>query len=64
MVRDTTLFVLRSWMALPRTLLQIGVMEAQRLWYFWLGVAVPPREWSLQAPQDPNIVSRPHQQEL
>ncbi|KAJ5404262.1 Endoplasmic reticulum oxidoreductin-1 [Penicillium cosmopolitanum] len=64
MVRDTMLYVIRAWADLPRTLYQISCMEARRLWHYWLGVTVPPREWGLQAPSDPNVVSNPHQQEL
>ncbi|KAJ5310722.1 uncharacterized protein N7443_003183 [Penicillium atrosanguineum] len=49
-VWDTTMYVLKSWMDIPRTLLEISVWEGQRLYSFWLGLPVPPRLWKLQAP--------------
>ncbi|KAK5788427.1 hypothetical protein VI817_009385 [Penicillium citrinum] len=65
-VRDTTLYVMRAWIDLPRTLYHLGSLELRRLWAFWLGMPVPPRQWTLRAPQDPHQVSdpQPHQGEL
>ncbi|KAJ5664610.1 Endoplasmic reticulum oxidoreductin-1 [Penicillium macrosclerotiorum] len=50
MVWGTTMYVLRSWVDIPRTLLEITVWEAQRIWAFWLGLPVPPRPWKIQVP--------------
>ncbi|KAJ5675109.1 Endoplasmic reticulum oxidoreductin-1 [Penicillium maclennaniae] len=49
-VWDTTMYVLKSWMDIPRTLLEISVWEGQRLYSYWLGLPVPPRLWKLQVP--------------
>ncbi|KAJ5818192.1 Endoplasmic reticulum oxidoreductin-1 [Penicillium riverlandense] len=50
MFRDTFVYVLRSWIRLPNTLLHIGTSEGYRLWNYWLGLPVPPREWKIQVP--------------
>ena len=46
----------------------LGSLELSRLWAFWLGMPVPPRQWTLRAPQDPHQISdpkpNPHQGEL
>jgi hypothetical protein len=50
MIWDVTAYVLRSWLDIPRTLIEITVWEGQRLWAFWLGLPVPPRAWKIKAP--------------
>lgn len=49
-VWDTTVYVLKSWIDIPRTLFEISLWEGQRLYAFWLGLPMPPRPWKLQAP--------------
>ncbi|KAG2415599.1 endoplasmic oxidoreductin 1 precursor [Aspergillus terreus] len=49
-VWDTYVYVLKSWMAIPRTLWELGVLEANRLWSYWLGLPVPPRSWRIRRP--------------
>ncbi|KAJ6172140.1 Endoplasmic reticulum oxidoreductin-1 [Penicillium chermesinum] len=55
-VRDTLLYVLRSWMDIPRLAYSIFSQEAYRLWAFWLGQPVPPRLWKIQAPNTDHAV--------
>ncbi|KAL4765116.1 ER oxidoreductin [Aspergillus foveolatus] len=52
-VWDTLIFVLKSWVNIPWTFWEIGVLEANRLWSYWLGLPVPPRAWRIQLPQRP-----------
>lgn len=49
-IRDTTLYVMKSWIGIPRTCYGILRSETERLWAFWLGLPVPPRQWKLKAP--------------
>ena len=43
-------FVLRSWLDIPRKMLGIALFELSRLWAFWLGLNIEPREWGLKVP--------------
>ncbi|KAJ5719895.1 Endoplasmic reticulum oxidoreductin-1 [Penicillium malachiteum] len=63
-IRDTTLYVLKSWVNAPRTVFEILYMEGQRLWAFWLGLPVPPRQWKIRAPgsDDPLAQSVEHRE--
>ena len=53
LVFRTWLFVLRSWVNVPGTAFKIGVMEMNRLWNWWLGIAVPERSWEIKWPEPP-----------
>ncbi|KAA8642306.1 hypothetical protein EYZ11_002896 [Aspergillus tanneri] len=55
LVWDTFVFVLKSWINLPRTLFEIGVLEFNRLWCYWLGLPVPPRSWKIRLPRRPEM---------
>ncbi|KAJ5622445.1 Endoplasmic reticulum oxidoreductin-1 [Penicillium herquei] len=57
-IRDTTLYVLKSWINAPRTVFEILYMEGQRLWAFWLGLPVPPRQWKIRAPGSDDPLAR------
>ncbi|KAL1967191.1 hypothetical protein VTN77DRAFT_3482 [Rasamsonia byssochlamydoides] len=46
----TYVWVLKSWLNIPKTCWEIFVMESYRLWNYWLGLPVPPRSWKLQFP--------------
>jgi ERO1-like protein beta len=48
-------FVLRSWIDLPKKLLHIALFELSRIWQYWLGVKVQPREWRLEVPSRDEI---------
>ncbi|KAJ6015360.1 Endoplasmic reticulum oxidoreductin-1 [Penicillium herquei] len=63
-IRDTTLYILKSWINAPRTVFEILYMEVQRLWAFWLGLPVPPRQWKIRAPgaDDPLAQSVEHRE--
>lgn len=39
------IFVLKQWMGLPYKLWSIAILEADRLWDYWLGLPVKPRQW-------------------
>ncbi len=45
LVFRTLLYVLRSWVDLPFTIIRICVLEASRVWNFWLGLPVQPRSY-------------------
>ncbi|OJJ88767.1 ER oxidoreductin [Aspergillus glaucus CBS 516.65] len=49
-VWDTYMFVLGSWARIPQTVFEIGVLEVNRLWNYWLGLPVPPRTWKIKLP--------------
>ncbi|KAL8708299.1 MAG: hypothetical protein Q9220_006774 [cf. Caloplaca sp. 1 TL-2023] len=38
-------YVLRSWIELPTRVIQILILEASRVWNFWLGLPVQPRAY-------------------
>ncbi|KAK3066147.1 endoplasmic oxidoreductin-1, partial [Teratosphaeriaceae sp. CCFEE 6253] len=38
-------YVLKSWVGAPKKFGTIAVVEANRLWAYWLGRPVPPRSW-------------------
>ncbi|KAI1983121.1 endoplasmic oxidoreductin-1 [Ophidiomyces ophidiicola] len=44
------IFVLRSWVAFPKTAYHITIMELNRLWNYWLGLPTPPRSWKFEFP--------------
>ncbi|GAM38623.1 hypothetical protein TCE0_033f09497 [Talaromyces pinophilus] len=54
MFRDTFIWVLRSWLTIPRMAWQVVVFESSRLWNYWLGLPVPPRQWKVQLPRPPS----------
>ncbi|KAL2854222.1 endoplasmic reticulum Oxidoreductin 1-domain-containing protein [Aspergillus pseudoustus] len=58
-VWDTYIYVLKSWYNLPKTVFEIGVLEMNRLWSYWLGLPVPPRAWKIRLPTRP---SRGHEE--
>lgn len=33
------------------TRFELGVLEFNRLWNYWLGLPVPPRAWRIQKPR-------------
>ncbi|KAJ5898740.1 Endoplasmic reticulum oxidoreductin-1 [Penicillium tannophilum] len=41
----------KSWNGIPRTCYGILRSETERLWAFWLGLPVPPRQWKPEAPR-------------
>lgn len=45
------MFILRSWVQLPRKILRILVGEMARLWSFWLGLPVAERSWEIRLPR-------------
>ncbi|OKL56575.1 Endoplasmic reticulum oxidoreductin-1 [Talaromyces atroroseus] len=49
----TYMWVLKSWLAVPRLLWQLFVFETNRLWNYWLGLPVPQRQWKIQLPRPP-----------
>ncbi|EED16205.1 oxidoreductin [Talaromyces stipitatus ATCC 10500] len=51
--RDTFVWVIRSWLTIPRIAWQVVVFESSRLWNYWLGLPVPPRQWKIQIPRPP-----------
>ncbi|KAN0077538.1 Endoplasmic Reticulum Oxidoreductin 1 (ERO1) domain containing protein [Elaphomyces granulatus] len=50
LVWRTYVWVLKSWISLPKTIWDISVLELSRLWNYWLGLPVQPRSWRLQFP--------------
>ncbi|KAL2862052.1 ERO1-domain-containing protein [Aspergillus pseudodeflectus] len=53
-VWDTYVYVLKSWYNLPKTIFELGVLEMNRLWSYWLGLpsssfsmasVSPPKPW-------------------
>ena len=46
----TYIFVLKSWITTPAKVFKILVMEFNRLWSYWLGLAVPERSWEIKFP--------------
>ncbi|KAJ5085330.1 Endoplasmic reticulum oxidoreductin-1 [Penicillium argentinense] len=64
-IRDTTLYVLRSWMNVPRSIYLIIRLEFARLWNYWLGMPVPPRVWDLKPPTPKHLTpTNAHRGEL
>ncbi|MCJ1415528.1 endoplasmic oxidoreductin-1 [Xylographa parallela] len=49
-VFKTFRFVLGSWFGLPKTVFSIAVYELTRVWAYWLGLEVQPREWKIKFP--------------
>ena len=49
-VLKTFRFVLGSWFGLPKTMFSIAFYELTRVWAYWLGLEVQPREWKIQFP--------------
>ncbi|MCJ1478780.1 endoplasmic oxidoreductin-1 [Lambiella insularis] len=43
-------FVLGSWFRLPKIMLHIFIYELARVWAYWLGLEIQPREWSFKLP--------------
>ena len=43
-------YVLKSWLQIPGKLFSIVIMEADRLWSFWLGLPIRPRTWEIRLP--------------
>ncbi|KAI9805427.1 MAG: hypothetical protein M1825_000678 [Sarcosagium campestre] len=41
-------YVLSSWLATPKIILQILLIEMTRLWDYWLGRSLQPRNWNLE----------------
>ncbi|KAE8351403.1 endoplasmic reticulum Oxidoreductin 1-domain-containing protein [Aspergillus coremiiformis] len=55
---NTFVYVLKSWVNIPKTIFEISVLEFNRLWNYWLGLPVPPRSWKIQRPRQPEMQSR------
>ncbi|KAF9894365.1 endoplasmic oxidoreductin-1 [Aspergillus nanangensis] len=49
-VWDTYVYVLKSWVNAPKTVWELGVLEINRMWSYWLGLPVPPRSWRIKTP--------------
>ncbi|KAL1997903.1 hypothetical protein VTN02DRAFT_465 [Thermoascus thermophilus] len=49
-VWQTYVWVLKSWLKIPKTLWEILILEISRLWNYWLGLPVPPRSWKIRIP--------------
>lgn len=43
-------FVIGSWFRIPQTMLHIFIFELSRVWAYWLGLEIQPREWFLKIP--------------
>lgn len=43
-------FVIRSWIEIPGKAFRIFILEADRLWSFWLGLPVRERSWEIRLP--------------
>ena len=43
-------YVMRSWVAMPKALLQICIIEMSRVYAYWLGIEIPERTWHLRIP--------------
>ena len=50
LVFRTLIYVLKSWMSMPKKILYITIFELSRIWAFWLGLEVPVREWGFRVP--------------
>ena len=50
LVWRTYIYVLKSWIGLPKKLLNMVVFELSRLWNFYLGLEVPEREYYMKMP--------------
>ncbi|BCS21271.1 ER oxidoreductin [Aspergillus puulaauensis] len=61
-VRDTAIFILKSWYNIPWTFWELGVLEINRLWAYWLGLPVPPRTWRIQLPKQRARVVETHEE--
>ena len=46
----TLIYVLKSWLSMPKKMLYITIFELSRIWAFWLGLEVPVREWGFRVP--------------
>ena len=44
------IYVLTSWLQMPGKMFSIAIMEADRLWSFWLGLPIRPRTWGIRLP--------------
>jgi len=44
-------FVMKRWWNLPKTLYHVFLMEAYRLWNFWVGLTMPDRSWEIHIPR-------------
>ena len=51
LVWRTYKYVLNSWIELPGKVGRIAVIEASRLWAFWLGMPMVTREWEISRPR-------------
>ncbi|MCJ1380804.1 endoplasmic oxidoreductin-1 [Xylographa soralifera] len=49
-VLKTFRFVFNSWFGLPKTVFSIFIYELTRVWAYWLGLEVQPREWKIRFP--------------
>lgn len=50
LVWRTFVFVIRSWIGIPGKALKIFILEANRLWSFWLGLPIQERSWEIRLP--------------
>ena len=46
------LYVLRSWVEFPRTVWHIALIELSRVWDYWLGLPITPRDWHWDAKRE------------
>ncbi|KAL1617255.1 endoplasmic oxidoreductin-1 [Neofusicoccum ribis] len=50
LIWDAYWWVMRQWAALPGKFIRITIVEASRLWDFWLGLPEKPRSWEIRKP--------------
>lgn len=50
LVWRTFAFVIRSWIDIPGKTFKIFILEANRLWSFWLGLPIQERSWEIRLP--------------
>lgn len=50
LVWRTFVFVIRSWIGIPGKAFKIFILEANRLWSFWLGLPIQERSWEIRLP--------------
>ncbi|MCJ1468365.1 endoplasmic oxidoreductin-1 [Pseudocyphellaria aurata] len=55
LVWRTFVFVIRSWIELPGKFFKISILEASRLWSFWLGLPIQERSWEIRLPRRDEI---------
>lgn len=49
------IYVLKQWAGLPEKFFKITIFELSRLWAYWLGLEVQPREYKLKFPRQDEL---------